>query len=135
MTAASNKTKSAASRTPRVAEVAFGIASGVVVLAMIGYFGWQGLFGSDLPPRFQVRIDAVEPIGDRSHVEFALINVGDETAADVQISATARGSDERLQQVFDYVPGRSERVGTFILPVADIAAGDIAIEVDAFNEP
>ncbi len=126
--------KHAAAKTPRLVEWLFGAASGAIVVALVVYFAWQGLFADATPPRFTIAVEGIEPAGTGAGVAVRVFNGGDAAAADVTVAATA-GDSETRRLTFDYVPGRSERRGTIVLPRMPGAASDVSVEVESFSEP
>jgi uncharacterized protein (TIGR02588 family) len=130
-------TKAAASggERGRAVEWVFGTLSALIVAALLVYFGWSGLFGDDRPPEFVLTIETVERTGTATSVGFIIRNAGDRAASDVVVAAGQEPGTEPHRVTFDYVPGRSERRGSFLFPDAAFEAGDLRLEVESHTIP
>ncbi|MEO3997267.1 hypothetical protein [Mesorhizobium sp. CAU 1732] len=112
-----------------------GIASGVLVLAMMLYLAYEALFLDGEPPSFAIVMERSERHDDGFHVTVAVTNTGDETASNVEIAGlqeNAGDADTSLE--FDYVPGRSVRRGTFVFQ-ADPETNPVRFTVRRHVEP
>jgi len=89
--------------------------SGVLLLAVVGYLGYEGLAHPDGPPQVVVRAGEPRPAAGGFLVEFTARNDGRTTAANVQVigelGTPPDGIVERSEAVLDYVPKGSSRKG------------------------
>lgn len=89
--------------------------SGVLLLAVLGYLGYEGLAHPGGPPQVVVRAGEPRPVAGGFLVEFTARNDGRTTAANVQVigelGTPPDGVVERSEAVLDYVPKGSSRKG------------------------
>jgi uncharacterized protein (TIGR02588 family) len=110
-------------------EWVLGILCGAVVLALVGYLGWQGLRGADGPPVLSVEAQPAPP----GEFRFTVRNTGGRTATAVALSLRlGEGVERRL--VVDYLPPHSQASGGFVLP-AGVAAGAGEVVVEGYLDP
>lgn len=91
-----------------------GIVASALVLAVLGYLGYQALTEADTPPLIEVRVDSVGAGGDDWLVRFEVRNRGSETAANVTIQGALMNGDGTVQEseaTIDYIPAHGRRVG------------------------
>lgn len=117
-------------------EWSIGIASGMLVAAMLAYLVVLGLSRDGGSPSLAVEIEDVRQVGTHTHLFFVLRNEGDRTGAQVSVRATlAAGEDEEVREItFDYVPPRSQRRGAFIYE-EPVTAGRVRLSVLGYREP
>lgn len=120
-----------------VIEWVFGAVSGAIVLALLGFFAYEALFASVLPPKLQARVERLERDGATTTVFVAVSNEGDEAAADVGIEAiAATPTDPATRDLrFDYVPAKGLRRGALIFEGRDLQEADVRLVVKGYVEP
>jgi len=96
------------------------VVSSVVVLALLGYVGWQlATQRGTLAPTADVT--GVEPLDDGAvAVEVTLYNHGPVGLERATVSVDC--TDPPTEVDFDYVPGEASRVGTVRCPTAENAS-------------
>jgi uncharacterized protein (TIGR02588 family) len=110
-------------------EWALGLVCGLVVLALAGYLLWHGLRPGRTPPELSVVTEPAPP----GEVRFTVRNDGGHTATAVALSLRlGDGAERRL--VVDYLPGRSEASGGFVLP-PDAGEAEPKIVVEGYLDP
>ena len=113
-------------------EWVLGAASAAVVLAIVGFFVWQGLGETRAPARLSVAPVAAEA---GNELRFAVRNDGGRTATGVVVRLRVRSGDRVLEErrlTLDYLPGHSEVMGAFALA----AAGDaVELSVEGYVDP
>lgn len=120
-----------------VTEWLFGLASAVLVLALLVFLAYQALFAESAPPSFEVSVEKVERRGEATWVTVAVANRGDKAASAVTVTATpldalAGGSSQQIE--FDYIAANGIRRGAFMF--AEPATADqLDIAVTAYTEP
>lgn len=117
-------------------EWAFGLASAAVIAALIAFLAYGALFGNGHPPDLRAAIEGTEPVGNGTLVRISLINMGEETAADVTVRADWPNLDGAASKTlrFDYVPAGSTRHGAFIIEGGDVTEAEMRLSVDGFSE-
>jgi uncharacterized protein (TIGR02588 family) len=104
-------------------EWVLGMVCALVVLGLAAYLVRAGLDSGSTPPRLSVLAVPAPPDGLR----FTVRNDGGQTAAAVALSVRLPdGSQRRL--VIDYLPGRSEVTGGFVLPPPDGMPPEVVVE-------
>jgi len=86
----------------------------LLLLASLGYLGWQAVQGPKTPPAPQVQALGVEPQGQRYLVRFRVHNGGDVTAEQLHVVGELRQQGQVVEQSetdFDFLPGGSSREG------------------------
>ena len=114
--------------------VTFGIAA-VIVLAVIGAILSQ-VAAPSAPPSPIVEVDAAVERDGRFVVPVRLRNAGDETAQDVQVTATLTTDDGETtsDQVLDFLAGGEEEELEFVFG-EDPADGELVVEVGGYRLP
>lgn len=107
-----------------------GLASAVLVAALIGYLAWRGIVETD-PPAFAVTVERTDERDGRHYVTFRVVNTGDAAAARVVVRGGVGG--EANEAVLDFVPPHGARRGVLIF-AADPAQG-LDLGVRAYLEP
>ncbi len=120
-------------RTP--AEWATFIGS-CLVLAVVAALVLSQLVGPHGPAAPRASIGSVTTVGDQHHVHVEVINAGDETAANVQVSMefVVDGETTEADQVIDFLAGGEKAQLVFILddPVAE---GELTVDITGYTVP
>jgi uncharacterized protein (TIGR02588 family) len=115
--------------------VSFGAA--VAVLAVVVVLIAAQMTGAQSPPApIAARHGRVREVKGRYFVPVRVVNEGDETAADVQVSAelTIGGETTEGDQTIDFLAGDEEEDLTFAFD-DDPADGELVISVRGFTTP
>jgi uncharacterized protein (TIGR02588 family) len=127
----------AAQNKPHVVEWAVGLASTLLVAAMIGFIFYQAVTQSPLPPRLSIeRLPTVAGDSDR-HVRFAIHNDANRTAAAVLVHGEATRQDGRsevAETTFDYVPAQSRATGALIFSIP-VTEANLTIRASGYMDP
>lgn len=109
--------------------------SAAVLLVVFGLVAVQ-LRGSDEAPDPVARVEDVRAVGGRFHVVVAVENLGDLTAANVQVNAEVQTADGPVtgDQIISFLPGGGEEHLTFVFE-DDPAAQDLMVKVTGFADP
>jgi uncharacterized protein (TIGR02588 family) len=121
-------------RTP--AEWTTLVLSSLVLLAVVALIAVE-LTSTREPPAPVARIDgAIREVEGAFHVPVMVTNLGDETAAEVQVVATLEvaGTTSEADQVIDFLAGDEEEDLVFVFG-DDPADGSLTVEVSGFAEP
>jgi uncharacterized protein (TIGR02588 family) len=100
-------------------EWALGCLAAAVVLAIVGYLGWQGQTSGDELPDLAVAEAGIPATSGPPQMRFVLRNRGASAASGVVVALTlSDGAREvtRLRLVVDLVPAGSQAEGGFLLP-------------------
>ncbi|MCR4264671.1 hypothetical protein [Nitratireductor sp. ZSWI3] len=112
-----------------------GIASGCLLLALVGYLLFLAVFENGEAPTLVLAPESVTQTAGRFHMRFTLTNQGDSAAAEVRVKARSPEEPSPAGEVvFDYVPAGSTRRGTLVF-AGDPAVLRIALEVVSYREP
>ncbi|MFV3131572.1 hypothetical protein [Niveispirillum sp. KHB5.9] len=118
-----------------VIEWVFGLASGVAVLCLVAFLGYQALFAVNGPAELAVAIERIERLDNGTLVTVAIVNRGDEAATGVTVNATLAPRDIPDKQItLDYVAAHAVRRGMFHFP-QPVQAGSIDIQIGGYTEP
>lgn len=114
--------------------VTFGIAA-VIVLAVLGAILSQ-VAAPSVPPSPTVEVQAAVERDGRFVVPVTLTNDGDETAEDVQVTATLTTDDGETtsDQVVAFLAGGEEERLEFVFE-DDPGDGELAVEVGGYRLP
>jgi uncharacterized protein (TIGR02588 family) len=104
-------------------EWVLGLLSALIVLALAGFLVREAVSGpKDLPDLRIERLPA-DPDAPPGDVRFVVRNEGEQTATAVSLALvlrdTAGASVSERRLVIDYLPGRSEATGAFVLEEVD----------------
>lgn len=125
-----------ADRDPRTAAEWVALAGSCVVLgALVLLISLQ--LGKDRePPAPVATVGEVRTVGSLHHVEVDVLNEGDDTAAQVQVTAelSIDGETTTADQVIDFLAG-DEEAGLVFVFEDDPADGDLSVVVSGFAEP
>ncbi len=126
-------TRSRSSRT--TAEWASLAGSAAVVLLLVGLIVAE-IPGSDRPAAPAVRVESVRHVAQAFHVDVTVENSGDQTAANVQVSAELSVGDDTLtgDQTIDFLSGGEQQRLTFVF-LRDPASGELQVAVTGFAVP
>jgi uncharacterized protein (TIGR02588 family) len=125
------------SRDPRTpAEWTALVGSSLILALVVGLIVAQ-MSGARSPAAPTVTVGEVRPVGDLHHVDVTVTNEGDESAANVQVSAELTIDGEVVttaDQTIDFLSG-DEEVDLVYVFEDDPADGDLAVAVTSFAEP
>lgn len=111
------------------------VGSLVVLLVVVALIALQ-IPGDDDPAAPVARVAGVRPVRDAFHVDVTVHNAGDQTAANVQVSAELVVGGEVVtgDQTVDFLSADEEAELTFLFD-QDPATGDLSISVSGFAAP
>lgn len=115
---------------PAWLEWAMGGLGLVLVLATLAVIG-AGALGSREPARLEARLVGVRPAGDVWLAEVEVRNLGDETAAGVEVEG--RLGDQTSSTTLDYVPAHGRERATLSFD-AD-PQGAVELSVPGWSRP
>lgn len=111
-------------------ETVIGVASAVLVAAMVAHLLWQGVAGGRRPPALFAALSQVRDGSDR--LQFVLRNDGGRPATAVVLRLELRDGDAVVAErhlTVDYLPGGSSVTGAFLRPPASEAlAPEVVVE-------
>jgi uncharacterized protein (TIGR02588 family) len=113
------------------------VVSSLVLAAVIGLILVQMRGSTDPAAPVAVVADDVRQVGDRHHVDVTVTNEGDETAANVQVSAELTVDGEVVttaDQTIDFLAGAEEDDLVFVFD-DDPADGELTVAVTGFERP
>lgn len=122
---------------PHWIEWATGIVSAVLVVAMLGWVGYEALTDKDGPPDFRIAITGVGQVSDGYRVEFDITNLATRTAATVNVRgevSDGNRSVEDAEVVIDYVPAHSKSSGALFFR-EDPRGREVPIRVVGYSDP
>jgi uncharacterized protein (TIGR02588 family) len=110
-------------------------AACLVLLAVLALIAFQ-VPGSDQPAAPHAQVASVRGVGSRFHVEVDVRNDGDDTAANVQVTAELVIGPETMagDQTIDFLAGGEEEHLVFVF-ADDPAGGELTVEVTGFADP
>ncbi len=118
-------------------EWALAAASGAVVLAVVAFLLYEGLGERPTPPDVRVTVESVRPAGPGYLVEFTAENVGQTTAARVEVEGVLRDgarAAETSSATLDYAPPESKRRGGLYF-TRDPGEFDLEVRATGFDRP
>jgi len=124
------------SRQPRSpAEWASLIGSAAIVFFVVALIVVQ-IPGEDRPAAPTARVEDVRRVGEAFHVEVAVRNRGDRTAAQVQVTADLTVGEETstAEQTVDFLSGGEEQQVIFVFD-EDPSSGELRVSVTGFAVP
>ncbi|MDP9840053.1 uncharacterized protein (TIGR02588 family) [Neorhizobium huautlense] len=122
---------------PHWVEWATGIVSAVLVVAMLGWVGYEALTDKDGPPEFRITITGIAPVSGGHRVEFDIANRATRTAATVNVRGEILDGSrtaEDAEVVIDYVPAQSKSSGALIFR-EDPGRHEILIRAVGYSDP
>ncbi len=130
--------KTVANASPHVVEWIVGLSSTLLVVAMIGFIGFEVFSEEGGPPRLAVSILDQRSKAAPNELLFEVANSADTTAAAVVVRGELRGSGggdaETSEATFDYVPAHSKARGALIF-TSPVDGGNAAIRVVGYADP
>lgn len=133
----STKSGNIESADPHWIEWLTGGVCGLLVIAMLGWIGWDMLRYADEDATFDVTITSVTPASGRYRVTFDIVNTSMSTASQVHVRGDLRkdGSvTESSDVTFDYVASESSDMGTLFF-MADPSTASVDLQVVGYTEP
>ena len=127
---AARKKTPAALPAPALLEWAMGALGLLLVLAVLAVIG-AGAFGPRQPARLEASLGEVRPAGAVWLAQVEVRNLGDETAAAVEVEG--RLGDQTATATLDYVPAHGRRRLTLSFD-AD-PRGAVQLSVPGWSEP
>ena len=121
---------------PHWVEWVTGLASAVIVLAVIVWIAKDAFQDQDTSPDLAASLLIIEKRSNGFQASFEVFNSSSATASQVKVNAEILdGSNvvEKASTVLDYVPGRSKARGGLIF--RNDPAGRVVVNISAFNEP
>ncbi len=119
-------------------EWAIGAVSAALILVVVAYLGYRGIFDSGRPADIATRVESIAAVSGVFRADVSVTNRGGEAAAGVVVSGELDhgegDSSERSEISFDYIAAGSTRRGSFMFR-QDPARGDLRISVLAYTEP
>ncbi len=122
---AARRSKGGPPPAPALLEWAMGGLGALLVLAALTVIMTEA-FGARDPARLEARVTETRPAGARWLAEVEVRNLGDETAASVEVEGRLAG--ETASATIDYVPARGREQVTLAFD-ADPGAAPHAVEV------
>lgn len=112
------------------------LACSLLVLAVLVGLIVAQLLAPRTPAEPVVRVEETERRGDLHHVEVAVTNEGDKTAANVQVRAelSVDGQVTESDQVIDFLAGGAVEDLVFVFD-DDPDDGELTVEVGGFTVP
>ena len=109
-----------------------GVASAILVLALIGVLAFEAVIGGRTPPDLRVEHGDLRAGPDTTILPIRIVNTGASTAADVVVEG--RRGEERSTVTLDYVAGDSIAEAALVFSGDEM---DFAIEtrVVGFTKP
>lgn len=123
------RTKPGPPPAPALLEWAMGGLGALIILAVLGIILFEA-FGAREPARLEAELGEIRPAGAQWLAEVEVRNLGDQTAAAVEIEG--RLGDHTAAATLDYVPARGEERVTLAFP-ADPRAAEVS--VSGWSEP
>ncbi len=131
------KNRHTEAREPRLIEWATGVVSAILVVAMIGWVGYEAWMDEDMPPEFSIAITARTQVEGGYRVEFDIANKATVTAAAVTVRGEILDGGNMVEDAdvtFDYVPAESKSSGA-ILFSQDPGAREVRIRAVGYTDP
>lgn len=118
-------------------EQAVALTGLIIVLSMITYLVYQGIWGDRSPPDLVAEAVSIERSGTNHLVEIVVHNHGGNTAATVRVQGTLTlqdGSVETAEATVDYVPSGS-RAGGGMFFDGDPRLGRLDLQASGYQAP
>lgn len=114
-----------------------GLVSAALILALIGYIGWNAVTEEMEPPEFAIEATGMGRVSGGYRITFDIENRANTTAAAVIVRGElARGEEtvETVDVTFDYVPGQSQSSGA-ILFSTDPGSARLTLRAIGYADP
>ena len=114
-----------------------GLVSAALVIALIGWVGYEAATGSETPPDLTVEQGKVENVSDGYRVQFAIRNSAPTTAAAVVVRGEIRDRDTVVEDAeisFDYVPAQSQARGALFFET-DPSGKAVTVRAVGYTDP
>ena len=125
------------SRDAHWVEWATGLLCTLLVVAMIGWIGYEAATTSGGTPDLLVRITGQQEVSGGHQVSFVIENQGTRTAAGVPVTGTLMDGDvaiETREVTFDYVPDKSSATGSLLFK-EDPSAHTFDLRASGYTDP
>ena len=122
---------------PHWIEWATGIASGILVIVMIGWVAKEAWRQTDAPPDLSTRILKTEATSSGFRVEFEILNRSMATAAAVTVHGEIARDEQPVEEsdvTFDYVPAESKSTGAMLFKT-DPTGQQLTIVPTGYTDP
>lgn len=122
---------------PHWVEWVTGIASAVLVIAMIAWVGYEAWTAEDKPPEFSITVTGIGPVPGGHRVEFEIANLAGRTAATVSVRGEVMDGQriiEDAEVVIDYVPAKSKSSGALMF-LEDPGRREIRMRAVGYSDP
>lgn len=122
---------------PHWVEWLTGLVSAILIVAMLGWVGWEAVSEDDMAPEFGIEITARSAVEGGYRVEFDIINTATRTAAAVMVRGEMRDGDNVIEQAdisFDYVPAQSKASGALFF-THDPDQAQLTIRAIGYTDP
>ena len=119
------------------AEWLTGLASALLVAALIGWIGWEALTREATPPDLSVTILATQKAAGGYRVAFDIHNSATTTAAAVTVVGALMEGERRIEEseiVFDYVAAESKSTGAMLFR-NDPSGRRVDIRATGYTDP
>jgi uncharacterized protein (TIGR02588 family) len=113
-----------------------GLAGLAIVLATLGFIGYEAFRGGAPSPRLEAAVETTGAVPSGFSATVAVLNASHQAAAEVVIEGVVQsgGGESRSQARLDYVPGRSTRRATLVFPGAPDAGG-VKVRIVGYTTP
>lgn len=118
-------------------QTVIGVLSAVLVSILIGWIALDMIVSKETPPDLAVNVTLVTKVKAGWLVEFEVVNVASETAAEVGIQAELSKDGETVEEnsaTIDYVPGQSTARGGLFFS-RDPADFELEIRPTGYRKP
>ncbi len=122
----------ALSRSERILQIAVALLGAVLLFGSLAVVVHSAL-GPETPPTFEVAETARRTAGDRVVLDVTVKNTGDQTAAAVEIRATA-ANGETGSVTLDFVPGRSRKTASVSLS-REVGSSPVELAATGWTRP
>lgn len=132
------KPRSSQGEAPHPLEWVIGGISGILILVMVVYLGYRALAADGRPPNFTATVENIERVDALFHVDVAVTNLGDETAAGLIVQAVLAEDGAVIETgeiQFDYLAAGSTRRGAFVFRNDPARIGALRLFVLGYTEP
>ena len=114
-------------------EMAAGLVSLALILALAGFLVWSGLADQGRPPAFELAVARVYDVGGSTYVEVSARNIGDRTAVQALMRGTAPDG-VTAEASFDFLPAQSSRTATLVF-AKPVGGNEVKLQIIGFADP